>query len=409
MQPLKRLTALICSTLIVGCSHLSSHTISTPMPDTLTLSAIAPSQSIAWTQVQGRWEGVWGGEQAIAQGQAVDSTLVLDQIRGDQALLLYSWGAQPKLNIEAGYQWIYADLHIGATEITLDWSENGNHFSFSYQSAQQFQGTVQLADGREGTIQLHKAAQQPPRRLADNDPRQLALPWQQALVATPQQTGLVSRMHTLMENNSLYTQRYPTVIYLHGCGGFWDGTYRVLSFFQQQGFAVIAPDSFARADYPTSCDSATQRFGLNRQTVQWRQLDAQYAIEQAKKLPWVDADNLFVVGFSEGATVAATVDLSAPSHHVNARVIAGWTCHSGWPEYQGLHAPASQPVLSLIASDDPWYQQPSVQGHCGPFLTPNNGSESIVYRQELRYDHALLDYDKPRQAIIEFLQQHRVR
>jgi hypothetical protein len=38
------------------------------------------------------------------------------------------------------------------------------------------------------------------------------------------------------------------------------------------------------------------------------------------------------MGHSEGAIAVATLD--APP--VAARIIEGWTCHAGWPEYRGL-------------------------------------------------------------------------
>lgn len=74
-----------------------------------------------------------------------------------------------------------------------------------------------------------------------------------------------------------------------------------------------------------------------------RQLDTLHAIQETRKLNWVDPDNIFPVGFSEGAIVSATLpaELDQP---LRARVIEGWTCQAGWPEYRGLNRATIEPV-----------------------------------------------------------------
>jgi dienelactone hydrolase len=62
-----------------------------------------------------------------------------------------------------------------------------------------------------------------------------------------------------------------------------------------------------------------------------RQYDALNAIKNAKQLDWVDARNIFLVGFSEGGITSATVSTDFDSG-INARVIEGWACHAGWSE-----------------------------------------------------------------------------
>ena len=103
--------------------------------------------------------------------------------------------------------------------------------------------------------------------------------------------------------------------------------------FAQSGFAVIAPASFARKKYPKSCDPVKKIGGLYRAVLKMRQLDALHAIREARKLSWVDPDNIFLMGFSEGGIVSATLSIES-GQSVRARVIEGWTCRAGWPEYQ---------------------------------------------------------------------------
>ena len=114
------------------------------------------------------------------------------------------------------------------------------------------------------------------------------------------------------------------------------------------------------------------------------------------------------MGFSEGAIVTATLsaELDQP---LRARVIEGWTCHAGWSEYRGLNRTINEPVLTLVAEGDPWFQNYWTKGDCTEFINKENGSRSVVYDQgPLRYKHSLLDSGVVQQVVISFLQAHLV-
>ncbi len=252
-----------------------------------------------------------------------------------------------------------------------------------------------------------------PRDMKEHDwsnPEEIARTWDAALVRIPtDDKGKVVRstMRTLSKPNRAPRCRWPTVIYLHGCSGVWAGTYRRIDFLAAHGFAVIAPVSLARRKYPQSCDVAQHRGGLYRPTLRMRQFDAENAIIRAKRLDWVDSDNLFLMGLSQGAITTATFRSEDPAARVNARVLEGWTCHAGWKEYCGINAPRSEPVLALVAKYDPWFQNEWSRGDCRPFLDPNNGSRSIVFGEgRLSKRHELLEDKHVQRLVIKFLQQH---
>ena len=118
--------------------------------------------------------------------------------------------------------------------------------------------------------------------------------------------------------------------------------------------------------------------GFYRGVLKMRQLDALHAIREARKLNWVDPDNIFLVGFSEGAIVSAT--LSADSDQpLRARVVEGWTCHAGWSEYRGLNSTINEPVLTLVAKGDPWFQNYWTKGDCTEFSKKEDGSKIIIH------------------------------
>ena len=242
-----------------------------------------------------------------------------------------------------------------------------------------------------------------------SNPTEMERAWQAALVRIPTPDGsiLKSQIKLLEQNPFSDSAKIPTVIYLHGCTGIWKGTFRRMNMLAKNGFAVIAPISFARKKYPRSCSEVGHKGGLFRWTLRIRQSDAGYAIEQARKLPWVDGENLFLMGLSEGGITTATFKSQKRNRRVNARVVEGWTCFAGWEEYRGINAPELEPVLTLVGSNDPWFQNPWNKGDCGPFLSKTNGSQSIVFKDwPLRNKHELMESKEVQELTINFLRKH---
>lgn len=205
---------------------------------------------------------------------------------------------------------------------------------------------------------------------------------------------------------SLAGRRYPTIVYMHGCSGIdIASTQTARDFLLKGGFVVVMPNSFARRHKPVSCVLATRKAGLHRSVIFWRQDEARNAIRQARSLPFVDPDNVFLVGLSEGGITTATTTDNEP---VNARIVEGWTCNSGWPEYWGLKAPPSEPVLALSSRHDPWFKRAYLQGDCGSFMKHNNGSRSVVWREPhtLHDQHYQLWHPDAMRAAIDFLRRH---
>ena len=245
-----------------------------------------------------------------------------------------------------------------------------------------------------------------------SDPAEMERAWQAALVRIPKLGGgyISTTIAKLGEGGISPEGVWPTVIYMHGCTGIWPGTKARISFLANNGYAAIAPASFARHKYPRSCRAATHKGGLYRPTLRMRQNDAGYAIAKAKTLPWVDKSNVFLMGLSQGGITTATFYSSRPEHSLRARIVEGWTCHAGWPEYRGVNAPDTEAVLTLVGAKDPWFQTPWTKGDCRPFLNLSNGSRSVVYSTgRLSTRHELLEAREAQQAVLDFLDSHRSR
>ncbi len=201
----------------------------------------------------------------------------------------------------------------------------------------------------------------------------------------------------------------PTVVvvYAHGCDGLSEISAATGRFLAQAGYLMVAPDSFARQDKPVSCKPISHQGGLHRAVLGWRQAEMQFAFDQVEQIPSLKGVPVILMGHSEGAITVATI-AAVPAA---GRIIEGWTCHAGWPEYRGLNAPPDQPVLALSSEKDPWFRDPELSGDCGAFMQGHPAQRSVVYRApSYLADKHWLSSDKDVQKIIlDFIQETTAR
>ena len=237
--------------------------------------------------------------------------------------------------------------------------------------------------------------------------------WHEALVVLPHSAGTEGSVWTRQSSSAVARHmrkfprgtQFPTVVFLHGCTGI--GNFLFLEDLVREGYAVVAPDSFARRYRPLQCDPKTSRGGRNLFVYDFRSAELTYALERLPNLPWVDLDNLFLIGASEGAVTAALFRGDV----FNARVIVQWTC-TGAPLVEGIGAPHRTPVLAIVREDDPYYAAANTtgqQGHCGFYLTDRANSQSLVIRAGAGdAAHDVLSDPGAIAAILKFLGEKKV-
>lgn len=230
--------------------------------------------------------------------------------------------------------------------------------------------------------------------------------WDKAWVYAPDRSETGYRTMTTADLGA-YAPAGPSrpaavVLYAHGCDGLGRISVASASFLARAGHLVVAPDGFARQDKPVSCDPPRHLGGLHREVLGWRHAEMRHAAEMLARLPGLDGVPVVLMGHSEGGITTATVKDIA----VSGRIVEGWTCHAGWPEYHGLNAAADQPVLALVGDNDPWFRLPVLTGDCGAFMKPGSASRSVVYRSPdpLSGKHWLSSDSGVQQLILAFIQ-----
>jgi hypothetical protein len=210
--------------------------------------------------------------------------------------------------------------------------------------------------------------------------------WNDAVVFIPE-----SNFSKRIKNLNL-DQKYPVVVYLHGCAG-------IQSYHDRQwghhiskgGFIVILPDSFARPKRVANCDpktnSITYRFPI---VLPFREQEIAYAMLELKKLPWVDTDNIFFMGHSEGAEALAKTQIKG----MRGIVLSGGFCFTGIGFEQGIQS------LTISYNSDPWFGQS--KSRCS-----NGRVDGSLTSVELDGSgHNTYDEIKARDAVSMFLKQN---
>ena len=153
-------------------------------------------------------------------------------------------------------------------------------------------------------------------------------------------------------------ERRPAVLLFHGCGGVKPSLPRRASEFVEDGYVAIIVDSFAGrdTDWRRVCDGL-EMFGDQRAA------DVLVGLDFARDHPRVDADRLFIAGYSHGGwavleSLAYTDELPRGLSDGPTDPLAGVRGAITWYPYCGAATRFSEgwenpiPVLMLLAAED---------------------------------------------------------
>jgi dienelactone hydrolase len=193
----------------------------------------------------------------------------------------------------------------------------------------------------------------------------------------------------------------PLVVYAHGCAGLDDDLRDWAELLTAHGYAVIAPDHRARGGRPPACDTSPVYRPGDIDTLVARDAELRYALRQVRTLPWVRQPAVFLLGFDQGAVVAAAY--TGPPF--TGYIITGWTCTSPHPR-GGLATALERPVLAIRWARDPRFADPAWNGDCGARLGGRPASRSLILDGA---GHSTAGDERARRAVIDFLHANTPR
>ncbi len=142
---------------------------------------------------------------------------------------------------------------------------------------------------------------------------------------------------------------FPAVVLLHGCAGIGPNVGVWSEWFRARGFVALAVDSFNPRGVSNIC-SQLERIDENARTT-----DAFGGLDYLTAQPFVDRNQVFIMGFSHGGGVALAV--AAPPSWIS-RPLASARFHAAialYPEcLMHMSQPPSMPLLILIGDRDDW-------------------------------------------------------
>ncbi len=151
---------------------------------------------------------------------------------------------------------------------------------------------------------------------------------------------------------------FPAVVLMHGCGGWQPAVHYALQrhaeYLAKHGYAVLDLDSFGPRHVSGGklCASDARL----RDALQYRLNDAFDALRYLEAQPFVDARNIFLMGQSNGGSVALEA-ASADERASNDGTIAFRAVVAYYPwcgVYSGLRAQLVSPVLIFSGGMDDW-------------------------------------------------------
>ena len=195
-------------------------------------------------------------------------------------------------------------------------------------------------------------------------------------------------------------QPHPLAILLHGCFGLGGEQIEQARLLAAKGFAVFMPSHFGRPDSVPRCggNAAGEPYFAHWDSAYLAQRldELDLALQNARRLPFVDPNQTLVIGHSMGGGTVANMKRT----DVTAVVITGWACPPG----ASSRAPAPLPQLSIRFRDDPWIA-PGYDCGAGLFSgRKQHNTKSLVL--EGQRSHEVMHDPRAREAIGAFVNEH---
>jgi len=163
--------------------------------------------------------------------------------------------------------------------------------------------------------------------------------------------------------------KLPVIAYFHGCGGILRASIKHLSWLSTyDDFVIIAPDSFARTRPEYCFRNFTVNYLVGPQVRAMRMNEMYHALEQIAKLPWVDTNNIFLIGHSQGGGMVAGYGGDVK---IRGRIILNGGCYDNFGENMN----DDEALLTFDTGKDPWFR--NYPSSCRDYVLRHPGGKSV--------------------------------
>ncbi len=149
-------------------------------------------------------------------------------------------------------------------------------------------------------------------------------------------------------------QQYPTLLYIHGSSGLYRGDVYRQYIVEELGFIFFAPDSFRLKNRPTYLSPTKSKYYTRVHKI--RVAEISYNFKKLKKLPFIDNNNIFLMGNSEGGLAVAV----SKTKGFKGRIVTAFSCESSYfyKKFK-IGFKKSCPFLNIIGTDDEFFSKES--------------------------------------------------
>ncbi|QKJ24267.1 hypothetical protein [Poseidonibacter lekithochrous] len=177
--------------------------------------------------------------------------------------------------------------------------------------------------------------------------------------------------------------KIPTVLFMHGSAGLNKGVKYREWIVKEAKFIFFAPNSFIVKNRPTY--ETPTKLANYEKVHKFRQAEIHYNLEKLQKISFIDINNIFLMGNSEGGLAAA----SFKGREFKGRIITAYSCeNSYYSKNFEIGANKDEPFLNIIGTHDQYFaneakatEDHEVQGHCTKALMKHKNAKVIILPQ----------------------------
>ncbi|RXK12498.1 hypothetical protein CP965_07895 [Halarcobacter mediterraneus] len=217
--------------------------------------------------------------------------------------------------------------------------------------------------------------------------------------------GQYYKIKKLLKEKNHTNKKFPLVLFIHGSSGLNKGTvYR--KWIVEQGFIFICPNSLKIDNRPTY--KTPDKISAYEKVHKLRQAEIVFNINKIKNFDFIDKNNIFLMGNSEGGLAAAAYK----GKEFKARIITAYSCENGYYSKDfKIGAKKSDPILNIIGTNDEFFSKKSeaskdykVEGHCTKALKKYKNAKVVILAQT---KHDITQNGYVKDDIISFLRLWR--